>query len=67
MFCFGQRSVIKQGGSFLVSLPKQWVRAMNSEMKIVNVEMDSQQRIIITSVPQARQDSEGAEGTTPTN
>lgn len=67
MFCFGQRSVIKQGGSYLISLPMQWVKTMNAEMKCVNVEMDDQQRIIVTSVPQARQDSERTESSTPTN
>ena len=67
MFYFGQRSVIKQGGSYLISLPMQWVKTMNAEMKCVNVEMDDQQRIIVTTVPQAGQDSERTESSTPTN
>jgi hypothetical protein len=45
----------------------QWVKTMNVEMKCVNVEMDDQQRIIVTSVPQAGQDSERTESSTPTN
>lgn len=65
MLNFGQRSIFKQGGSFLISLPIQWIRSMNPEN--VTIEVDKEQRIIITSVPQARQDSTESEGTTPTN
>lgn len=65
MLNFGQRSIFKQGGSFLISLPIQWIRSMNPEN--VTIEVDKEQRIIITSVPQARQNSTESEGTTPTN
>jgi len=65
MLNFGQRSIFKQRGSFLISLPIQWIRSMNPEN--VTIEVDKEQRIIITSVPQARQDSTESEGTTPTN
>jgi antitoxin component of MazEF toxin-antitoxin module len=51
MFSFGQRAVIKQGGSHLISLPMTWVKSTNPEMKNVNLEMDNEERIIITSVP----------------
>lgn len=64
MLNFGQRSIVKQGGSFLISLPIQWIRSMNPEN--VKIEVDKEQRIIITSVPQARQDSTESEDTTPT-
>lgn len=64
MLNFGQRSIAKQGGSFLISLPIQWIRSMNPEN--VKIEVDKEQRIIITSVPKARQDSTESEDTTPT-
>jgi hypothetical protein len=65
MLNFGTRSIFKQGGSFLISLPIQWIRSMNPEN--VTIEVDKKQRIIITSVPQAHQDSAESEDTTPTN
>ncbi|KKG38795.1 hypothetical protein DU35_11405 [Methanosarcina mazei] len=49
MLNFGQRSIFRQGGSFLISLPIQWIRTMNPENVIV--EIDNEQRIVITSVP----------------
>jgi len=64
MLNFGKRSIFKQGGSFLISLPIQWIRSMNPEN--VEIEVDKEQRIIITSVSQACQDSTESGGTTPT-
>ena len=64
MLNFGQRSIFKQGGSFLISLPIQWIRSTNP--KNVEIEVDKAQRIIITSVSQARQDSTESEDKTPT-
>ena len=64
MFSFGQRSVIKQGGSFLISLPMQWVKSMNAEMKNVKLEMDNEQRIIITSIPAESCRTSGTGGNT---
>lgn len=64
MLNFDQRSIFKQGGSFLISLPIQWIRSMNPEN--VEIEVDKEQRIIITSVSQARQDSTESEDKTPT-
>lgn len=49
MIDFGQRSIFKQGGSFLISLPIQWVKSTNPVN--VKIEIDDKQRIIITSVP----------------
>ncbi|KKG06133.1 hypothetical protein DU80_07020 [Methanosarcina mazei] len=49
MINFGQRSIFKQGGSFLISLPIQWVKSTNPAN--VKLEMDKEQRIIVTSVP----------------
>ena len=67
MFSFGQRAVIKQGGSHLISLPMTWVKSTNPEMKNVNLEMDNEQRIIITSVPAESWRTSGPEGKTPTD
>lgn len=55
MLNFGKRSIFRQGGSFLVSLPIQWIRSTNPEN--VKIEVDNELRIIITSVPPACQDS----------
>jgi antitoxin component of MazEF toxin-antitoxin module len=64
MLNFGQRSIFKQGGSFLISLPIQWIRSTNPEN--VKIEVDNEQRIIITSVSQACQDSTESVGITQT-
>jgi polysaccharide deacetylase 2 family uncharacterized protein YibQ len=40
MFKFGKRNVIKQGGSFMIALPMQWMKSVNPEMKTVTIEMD---------------------------
>jgi hypothetical protein len=42
MFTFGKRKVVKQGGSYMISLPMQWFRSVDTEMKTVTVEMDSE-------------------------
>ena len=42
MFTFGKRKVFKQGGSYMISLPMQWFRSNDAEMKTVTVEMDSE-------------------------
>ena len=54
MFKFGKRTVIKQGGSYMVSLPMQWMKSMGSDLKTVVVEMDSEKRlrIIASDTPQ---------------
>jgi len=50
MFKFGKRKVTKQGGSYLVSLPMEWVRDLSTEIKEVNVEMDSGKVLRISPV-----------------
>ncbi len=42
-------SIFRQAGSYLIRLPIQWIRSDNPEN--VKIEMDNEQRIIITSVP----------------
>ncbi len=39
---FGRRNVIKQGGSYMISLPLQWMKSMDSDVKTVMVEIDSE-------------------------
>lgn len=58
MFKFGERSVIKQGGSYMISLPRQWLKSMNPEMKTVIIEMDSENRLRIIA-GDTRQDTTG--------
>ncbi len=47
MLKFGKRKVVKQGGSFMISLPIQWMKSVNPEMKTVTVEMDTENRLRI--------------------
>lgn len=47
MFQFGERNIIKQGGSYMISLPMQWIKSMSPEMKTVIIEMDSENRLRI--------------------
>lgn len=47
MFKFGTRKVTKQGGSFLISLPMQWMQDMGIDMEAVSVEMDSDKSLRI--------------------
>jgi adenylate kinase len=49
MFKYGKRTVIKQGESYLISLPMQWLRSMDSDVKAVVVEMDCENRLRITA------------------
>jgi antitoxin component of MazEF toxin-antitoxin module len=47
IFKFGERKIVKQGGSYVISLPIQWMRSMNPEIKNVTVEMDDKNRLRI--------------------
>lgn len=59
-----KRTLIKQGGSYLVSLPMKWIKSMNLEMKYVIIEIDSENKLRITPIPEARQDSTGTRSLT---
>ncbi len=50
MFSFGKRKVTKQGGSYLVSLPMQWIRDFSTEIKEVTVVMDGDKVLRISRV-----------------
>ncbi len=47
MFKFGKRNVIKQSGSYMISLQMQWMKSMGLDVKTVVVEMDSEKRLRI--------------------
>jgi antitoxin component of MazEF toxin-antitoxin module len=45
MFRFGKRNVVKQGGSFMIALPMQWMKSMDTDIKTVMIEMDSENQL----------------------
>jgi antitoxin component of MazEF toxin-antitoxin module len=47
MFKFGKRNVVKQGGSFMIALPMQWMKSWDSDVKSVVIEMDSENQLRI--------------------
>jgi hypothetical protein len=47
MFRFGKRTVIKQGGSYMISLPMLWMKSWDSDIKSVMIEMDSENQLRI--------------------
>jgi len=47
MFKFGKRTVVKQGGSFMIALPIQWMKSWDSDLKSVMIEMDSENHLRI--------------------
>ncbi len=47
MFKFGKRTVIKQGGSFMIALPMIWMKSWDSDVKSVMIEMDSENQLRI--------------------
>ncbi len=47
MFRFGKRTVVKQGGSFMIALPMTWMKSWDSDVKSVMIEMDSENHLRI--------------------
>ena len=47
MFNFGNRRVNKQGGSFMISLPIEWIRN-TGKINAVNIKMDDESKLIVT-------------------
>ncbi len=45
MFKSRNRTVVKQDGSYLISLPMQWMRSMDLEAKTLMVDMNSKNRL----------------------
>lgn len=68
VFDFGKRKIQKVGYSFLVPLPVDWIKNLDiGKGDSLKIEMLDDHSLRITSVLQARQDSEETEGATPTN
>jgi len=68
VFDFGKRRIQKVGYSFLVPLPVDWIKNLNiGKGDSLKIEMLDDHSLRITSVLQARQDSERTEGATPIN
>lgn len=47
MFKFGKRNIIKHGGSYMISLPMQWMKSMDADLKTVMIEMDCENQLKI--------------------
>jgi len=47
MFKFGIRKITRQGGSFLISLPMEWMIDQGTTLKAVKVEMDADKSLRI--------------------
>ncbi len=47
MFNFGIRKMHKQGGSYIISLPMQWLKDIGGEVKAVKIEMDTDKTLRI--------------------
>lgn len=63
MFNFGIRKVTKQGGSFLISLPMEWMKDIGIDLDAVKVEMDTDKSLRIAPAHPAKNDA-GAASTT---
>lgn len=50
MFKFRNRTLVKQDGSYLISLPMKWIKSVDSEVKTVMVDMNSENRLKIIAV-----------------
>jgi hypothetical protein len=47
MFRFGKRTVVKQGGSFMIAVPMQWMKSWDSDVKNVVIEMNCENQLKI--------------------
>lgn len=61
MFNFGIRKITKQGGSFLISLPMEWMKNNGIDLDAVKIEMDADKNLRIAPVaPSAKSELQGA-------
>jgi hypothetical protein len=58
MLYFGFRKINTLGGSYMISLPMPWVQTMGTDIKIVKIEMDSENNLRIVA-GDVRQDKTG--------
>lgn len=49
MFQLGNRKITKQGGSYIISLPMQWVKNIGTDIKTVKIEMDTEYTLRIVA------------------
>ncbi len=63
MFKFGIRKITKQGGSFLISLPMDWIKDIGIDLDAVNIEMDTDKSLRIAPAHPTKNDA-GATSTT---
>ena len=64
MFSFGTRQINKQGGSYLISLPIQWFRDCNFDLKEVTIEMDADKSLRIAPAHPSKNDAGASQTTT---
>ncbi|KKF98476.1 hypothetical protein DU86_08605 [Methanosarcina mazei] len=59
-FSFGKRKIQKVQYTYMLPIPVDWVRNMKlNKGDSLKIEMTSDNRLLISPIPQARQDSEG--------
>jgi antitoxin component of MazEF toxin-antitoxin module len=59
-FCFGKRKIQKVQYTYMLPIPADWVRNMKLKKgDELNIEMTADNNLVISPIPQARQDSEG--------
>lgn len=49
-FSFGKRNINKQGGSYLISLPIQWLKDCGLDTKEVIIEMNADKNLVVAPV-----------------
>lgn len=54
MFNFGKRKITKQGGSYLISLPMEWMKDIGIDLEAVEVEMDADKSLRIAPAHPAK-------------
>lgn len=64
MFEFGIRKITRQGGSYLMSLPMQWMIDQGIDLKAVKVEMDSDKSLRIVPAENPTKTTAGTASTT---
>jgi antitoxin component of MazEF toxin-antitoxin module len=64
MFKFGIRKITKQGGSFLISLPMEWMKDIGIGLDAVNIEMDADKSLRIVPAENPAKTAAGTAGFT---
>ncbi len=64
MFQFGLRKITKQGGSYLISLPMDWMKDHGIGLDAVKVEIDSDKSLRIVPAENPTKTAAGTASTT---